>query len=93
MLQVSYCCPERPGAHWVSQFVCCEYPGWAGEQAAAWFKRRGFPGLVPNAERAASLRRRYPAPDAITVAEAGKWPQVVIEHFPGASAWEGDGYA
>jgi hypothetical protein len=64
-----------------SCFLCVEYSGFALQQAANWFKRRGEFNFPRNAEAARSFCWGLPTPREVTIKKNGKYLNVDVEHF------------
>lgn len=84
MLLASYHCPQRRAQSYVTQFLCVEHDGWAREQAAAWFERRGR-HMPVTAQAALTLAYSLPQPQSIVVREDAQWPRVLMEQFAEAT--------
>lgn len=81
MLMVSYDC-ERKGVRFnAKQFVLVEHNGFALQQAAHWFARRGRGDFPRNADKALRLCYGLPVPRRVRVRKVGKWLNVVKEEF------------
>jgi DNA repair protein RadD len=64
-----------------SCFLCVEYSGFALQQAANWFRRRGETSFPSNAEAARSFCWGLPTPREVTIKRNGKYLNVDAEHF------------
>jgi DNA repair protein RadD len=63
-----------------SQFVCCEYEGYARQQAIDWFARRG--AIAPHtSDRAQTMCWGLPEPRSVTIKRKNKYVNVLKEHF------------
>lgn len=81
MLMVAYDC-ERNGVRFsAKQFVCTEYDGFAYQQAAGWFARRGRRDFPRSAEKARLMCYGLPVPRAVKVRKNGNWINVIGETF------------
>lgn len=81
LLMVAYDC-ERNGLRFsAKQFVCTEYDGYAYQQAAGWFARRGCGSFPRSAEKAKTVARGLPCPRAVKVRRTGNWMNVIGEIF------------
>jgi DNA repair protein RadD len=81
LLMVAYEC-ERAGVRFsAKQFVCTEYDGFAYQQAAGWFARRGRLDFPRSAEKAKLTCHGLPVPRKVRVRKVGKWLNVISEVF------------
>jgi DNA repair protein RadD len=64
----------------VTQFLLVEYPGRPGNEARAWFERRGS-SMPIDASRAMARAWNLPQPTEIVVTKDGQYDRVVMEHF------------
>ena len=72
-----------PPLKWVRRYVCLEYPGGAAWHATQWLARRGLPPMASADAAVLALKsRRTNTPEAIVVRPGGKYPEVLLEHFP-----------
>ncbi len=81
ILMVNYDC-RCPGGALItaSEFVCCEYDGYARQKAVEWFERRG--GYAPfSADRAQIACWGLPTPGEVTIRKNGKYTNVLREYF------------
>lgn len=81
LLMVNYDCRTEGGALvTASEFVCCEYDGWARQKAVEWFERRG--GHAPfSADKAQVICWGLPTPREVSIRKNGKYFNVVREWF------------
>ena len=81
LLMVAYDC-ERNGLRFsAKQFVCTEYDGYAYQQAASWFARRGKMDFPRSAEKARTMAYGLPVPRTVKVRKVGQWINVIGETF------------
>jgi DNA repair protein RadD len=64
----------------VTQFLLVEYPGRPGNEARAWFERRGS-SMPMDASRAMARAWNLPQPTEIVVTKNGQYDHVVMEYF------------
>lgn len=82
MILVSYdCLTEQGYTLSVSDFVLCEYSGYARERAEQWVKRRGGGYLPHRASEAINLCYALPTPRGLKVQRNGKYWNVVKEYM------------
>lgn len=82
LLMASYKCELRGAVFDAKQFICVEHgAGFALQQAAQWFARRGRSEFPRNAERAQAVCYALPVPRKVQVRRVGKYLNVVGEVF------------
>lgn len=64
----------------IRQWICPEYSGGARWHAEQWFKRRGDTAPRTAGESIKRIRN-LPKPDSLSVNLAGRFPEILIEHF------------
>lgn len=80
LLEVSYYCPDRPGAQWVKLWLCPEYAGFPRQQVEAFFQRRGV--VAPRTAHAAAQMLLHTRPPVeILVKPEGKYNRVLVEYW------------
>lgn len=81
LLMVAYECELKGVRFSAKQFVCTEYDGYALQQAARWFARRGCPDFPRSADKARLTCYGLPTPRRVKVRKVGKWLNVIGEEF------------
>lgn len=64
-----------------SEFCCCEYSGYAFNEAVKWFEKRGEASVPRSAEAARIKAFGLPTPRRIRVRKSGKYMNVLGEEF------------